>query len=415
MRIKLLRVNDNVQEWLLLGSFVINMAFFSIDSIYNLTSSYIHYFFILISVCMITINRRIKLEKKVIVCFILIIILSICALILNRSGMGNVTHFFWPITIMLIYKNGKHDHYFFGWLSLISHFFFYFLVLKAIFVYSKIDASSLREIHDSGVVNPNLAGLMIVLLFFCCNISGKQTSWILKLFRLIAAGIGLLFCDSRGPLLALGVIIFLSVFFKPLIKNSGTFLIILLSFIITIGSLFPIIYVSIFKIGVLNNTEVFGKQIFTGRQWIWINIFDYVKRHKEAYWIGTGYNTSFYVTAGNSTGSFNPHNAYLMLFALFGLPITVLYLVFIIKIIKKSYKDGPLNEMQIQALWILMVVFIVGFFETTLSFIPDLIFTGLALGIIYEKKEVTINVNSKSNSLLLVRRSTERRKRKKMY
>jgi hypothetical protein len=409
MKIKKLRVYGNVQKWLLLGSFIINMAFFSIDAIYNLTSAYIHYFFILISVCMITINRRIKLEKKVIVYFILIIILSICALILNKSGMGNVAHFFWPITIMLTYKNGKHDQNFFAWLSLISRFFFYFLVLKAIFVYSKIDTSSLREIHNSGVVNPNSAGMMLVLLFFCCNLSYKQIPWRIQLFRLIAVSVGLLFCDSRGPLLAVALIILLSVFCKQLIKKSSSFMLMVFFAIISVGSLFPIIYVSIFKLGVLNNFEIMGKSLFTGREWIWINIFNYVKEHKMAYFIGTGYNTSFYTTAFSSEGTFNPHNAYMMLFALFGLPVTIMYFSFMIIIIKKAYNKGPLSEVQVQAIWILMVACITGFFETTFSYIPVLIFPGIALGILYDKKEASINVNSQDNPLLLVWAFAKRR------
>ena len=410
MRHKLPYINGNTQEWFLLGSFVIDLVHFSIDSVYNLTHSYIGYSFMLISVFMIVFNYQIKLEKKPVLLFLFIILLSMCNLKLNGSGLGNIIHLFWPITIMFTYYNAKHDHNFFNWISLISKFFFYFLVLKAIFVYSRIDASSLSDIHDSGVINPNMVGLVIALLYFCCNFSIKQASWGKKLFRLGAACVGLLFCDSRGSLLALTAVILFSVLFKSLIRTRYSFLILVLLLIIALGSLFPIIYVSIYKSRLLGNTEIMGKQVFTGRQWIWMNIFDYMNKNKESYLFGTGYNTSFYVTADNRAGAFNPHNAYLMLFLLFGLPVVILYLGFIISIIKKAYKKGALSEIQIQAIWILMVIFITGFVEITLSFVPDLIFTGIALGILYDNKESSINVNTKSDSLLLVRALTKRRK-----
>ena len=416
MKIHGVRLSSHIQDWILLFAFFVNMVFFSVDPIYNLVHSYIHYFFLMIALGMLGINSVIRFERKKTIVFLITIAFAVLALRLNGSGIGNIVQLFWPMTIVFMFYNHSHNATFYSQLSLISKVFLYLLVLKSIFVYSRIDASSLNAIHDSGVVNPNIVGYMLAYLYLMTDLGeSKSTKPFFKLIRVIATFVGLAMCDSRASMIGLFGVILLKVFFGNIVRQKRGFLMLVLCSFIVVGTVFPIVYVMIYKSGSFDNATILGKNVFTGRQYIWMNVFDYLEEHPRAYIIGTGYNTTFYKAFGSNEGSFNLHNAYLMLFAQFGGVIFILYMAFVLVIVYKAYNHGALFMLQEKAVWILLITFFVGFGEVTLSFIPSLIFPGIALGVINNRKGAMQYGYSKDNPLLLVRRQSKRKKRTVLY
>ena len=71
-----------------------------------------------------------------------------------------------------------------------------------------------------------------------------------------------------------------------------------------------------------------------------------------------------------------------MIFAQYGLPTLLVYLAYIIYSLAGMYgKSGQISDLQFKCYQILLYVLIMGFGETVLSYLPNLIFIAMAIGI----------------------------------
>ena len=71
-----------------------------------------------------------------------------------------------------------------------------------------------------------------------------------------------------------------------------------------------------------------------------------------------------------------------MVFAQYGLPTFVVYLAYIFSSAAGMYgQSGRISDLQFKCYQILLYVLIVGFGETVLSSLPNLIFIAMAIGI----------------------------------
>lgn len=384
MRIEIPSINSEVHNFLLYCVFILNLLFFLIDTVYNMTHSYIHYLLLAVAVCMVLSFRKLRTDLWFLFMYLGCTVLGLVVLSLNGSGMGNIAQLLWPMTLILVYGYNKLETNFYKNIAAIATVFLFLFALKAVFVYSKIDVTSLSDIHDAQVVNPNVAGMLLVYLYLISDFDNYSSFSVMKLVKFLTVVIGLIQCGSRASMIAFFGVILIDCF-KKQICNNRKILILIVCSIIVLGTLFPFIYVEVYKSGVLGNVTILGKYIFTGRQLIWMRFFSYIEKHPITYLIGTGYNTSFYESTIGS-GSFNLHNAYLMFFAQYGLVVTVLYLFLILNTIWRAYYCGHLEQVQLKAAMILLVTLIVGFGETTLSYNAMLIFPGMALGLLRNKK-----------------------------
>lgn len=400
LRLEIPSISSKMHNLLLYCVFILNLLFFLVDAVYNMTHSYIHYLLLTVSVCMMLSFRKLRTDLRFLSMYLGCTVLGLVALGLNGSGIGNIVQMLWPMTLILVYGYNRLETNFYKNVAAIATVFLFLFALKAVLVYSKIDYTSLADIHEVHVVNPNSAGMLLVYLYLISDLGNDSSFSGMKLVKLLAVIIGLIQCGARASMIAFAGVILIGCF-KKQICNNRKILILIVCSIIVLGTLFPFIYVEVYKSGVLGNVPILGKSFFTGRQLIWMRLFSYIEEHPITYLIGTGYNTSFYISSLGSAG-FNLHNAYLMFFAQYGLVVTVLYLFLILNTIWRAYYCGHLEQVQLKAAMILLFTLILGFGEITLSYNATLIFPGMALGILRNKKRVSAYADSKSDPLLLV-------------
>ena len=236
-----------------------------------------------------------------------------------------------------------------------------------------------KNIEVEGI-NPNTMPIIIVTtcLFLGLYIDGKSKSRFWKIFVYFVSFSALYRTRARTSLVAFWAILIVELILKKKIEKSKKLALLLVGLIIAAGIIFAFIYVVLFAKGIITYDTLFlGKRVFTGRQYIWANLWDYLQKSPSAFIWGVGYNTELY-----SRGTFNLHNAYLMVFAQYGLPTFVVYLAYIFSSAAGMYgQSGRISDLQFKCYQILLYVLIVGFGETVLSYLPNLIFIAMAIGI----------------------------------
>lgn len=250
-------------------------------------------------------------------------------------------------------------------------------------------------------INPNTIAIIIVTtcIFFCIYIDSKRKSKLLKIVVYAISLIGLYRTRSRTSLVAFLSILLLEYVLMKKVKESRKLAIAITIFVIVVAIIFPFIYVGLFTSGTVDySTLFFGKRVFTGRQYIWLNLWNYLQNNHDAFLWGVGFNTELY-----SGGSFNLHNAFLMIFAQYGILVFVVYIAFLIRSISKMYgADGKISDIQFKCYQILIYALIVGFGETVFSYLPNLIFIATAIGISNRERMRIRQNDTESNTLLLV-------------
>jgi len=235
-------------------------------------------------------------------------------------------------------------------------------------------------------INPNMTAIVLAstCMYMQLVLEKKQVPRPLRVLLYLVTLIAVYRTRSRGTFFSFALVIFLSMFLKNRLKKSWKLLLFIMAVAVIAGLLFPFVYVGLYERNIISdNTEILGKSVFTGRQFIWINLREYLRAHVGAYLYGVGYNTDLY-----STGKFNMHNAYLQLFAQFGLPILGAYLVYLFYSVRSMYgRDGKINDVQFKCCQLVLMTICIGFGETIFSYIPGMIFYAMAVGIGCREKD----------------------------
>ena len=184
-------------------------------------------------------------------------------------------------------------------------------------------------------------------------------------------------------MIAYMLVLVLGMFVNKTIRKSRKIGMLIVVTVVAVGIVFPLIYTMLYFYDVISYHTLFmGKRIFTGRQYIWLNLYEYLQVHTEAYLIGVGYNTELF-----SRGTFNLHNAYLMIFAQYGIPFLLVFLRYIYCSIKKMYDNvGQISDLQFKCYQVYTLL--VGVTETILSYLPNMIFIAMAIGIGIRSKKM---------------------------
>lgn len=368
------------QEAILLFILIFILFFFTIDSLYAVTHSRIHFLFLINIIIMLIFMRVLNLRIKMFFFSFIITVLTLLSLYINHTGVGNITVIIWPLSLIVFFGYYKPSENFLKWLFIICKLFIVILTIKATIFYAAGTGAWYQSTDVN--VNPNSVGLLLVYLYWISDYSNygkygkfKSIFWALIVFC------GLFECQSRTSFLAFIITISIKLFLGNSICKNRRNLLFIIGAIILIGVIFPFLYVKAFELNFFVGKQILGKNVFTGRQTIWIKLFDYYRSNPSALLWGSGYNTTFYTSE-----SFNLHNAYLQIYSQFGLVVTFLYIVFILNTIWHSYYNRKLNRFHLSMILYLLTVLIVGIAETTFSYIPMLVFWGLALGLLKNKR-----------------------------
>ena len=368
-----------VPELILYLAVIINLMFSLAYPVYNAIHEYYHLiafsFAVLLIVCEINIKINIKNTVKI----ILLVAISMMILYLNNSGFGIIIQILWPLTIIYVIKRDRFSGDF------INRITFLMLIgwLMSIFASFSFDPQVMDNL-EAGIeeegINPNTISIIIAFtsLFLELYIDNKFKSQFSKFILYVLSILALYQAHSRMSMIAYLVVLVLGWFIHKSIKKSKKIGTLIVVAVIAVGIVFPVIYTMLYFYDVISYQTLFmGKRVFTGRQYIWLNLYEYLHVHTEAYLIGVGYNTELY-----SRGTFNLHNAYLMIFAQYGLPFLLLFLWYIFSSVKNMYDNiGQISDLQFKCYQVIIYSLLVGFTETILSYLPNMIFIAMAIGI----------------------------------
>lgn len=366
-------------ELLLYIALIINLLYSLFYPVYTSLHSFYH--IIILSFIIIIYMAEHILNMKLNSVFGLVVFLgsTIITILINHSGLGLVINILWPLTIIYVFKNSKLTSRYLkriNFLMLIG----WIVALIATFSYNEQFFANFEAGIEMEGVNPNTMAIIIVFtsLFIQLYIDSTFKSKFAKAVIYIFSFAALYRTKSRATLVAFAVVLLMEFLFSKKIKNSKLFGIMIPILIITAGIVFPFVYTSLFTHGIISYHTVFlGKRVFTGRQYIWLSLWEYLQQHKSAFLWGVGYNTELY-----SRGTFNMHNAYLSIFAQYGIPLFLCYIGYILHSFKKMYSEyGHISDLQFKCYQILVYVLIVGFGEGVLSYLPNMIFIAMAIGI----------------------------------
>lgn len=295
---------------------------------------------------------------------------------INHSGFGLLSTIAWPIVLIYMLKNSSlSDNY----INKFSFLFFIGWIFAVITSFNYSDSYFENfELNYTGL-NPNTIAIIIVVtcLFIMLYMKNTTIQKPIKAFVYLISAYALYRTKSRTSIFAFAPVLLMEFFLKKRIVKSKKTAIIIMAAIIAGGIIFPVIYVNLFTKGIISyDAQIFGKRIYSGRQYIWLNLWEYLQNNKNAYIWGTGYNETFYI------GSFNLHNSYLMIFAQYGIPILIIYLFYLFKSVLNMFgKSNYITDIQFTCYQILIYVLMVGFGETILSYAPNMIYIAIAIGI----------------------------------
>ena len=300
--------------------------------------------------------RQVRVNKGYTVAVGVFLLFSLGVILVNHTGLGVLLYFVWSLAIIYFLKGMKFSSDYITRLSKIM------IVIWGIAVFM----------------------ISVSCLFIELYISKRSKSKLTRILLYVVSLCALLRTRARTPLVAFICVLSIGFLFKNAIKHSKKIALVLLISVIVMGIVFPFLYVYMFEhMNISYDTVILGKRLFTGRQYIWQNVMTYVQNHKETYLWGTGYNATFY-----SRGTFNLHNSYWGIFAIFGIPVLLICLWYLIHSVSTMYsKRGYISDLQFVCYQIIMLFLIISFGETIMINLSCLIYLAMAIGIGCRERE----------------------------
>lgn len=373
-------------EVILYLALIINLLYSLFYPVYTALHGFYHIIVLVFAMLIFTAELKVKVNLNKAFMLVAFIGLTIAAILINHSGLGLVINIIWPLTIIYIFRNSRFSSNYLNKINLLM-LVGWLIALLATFTYNEQFFANLEAGIEMESVNPNTMAIIIVFtaLFLELYIDSTSKSKFLKVLIYLVSLLALYRTRSRTSLVAFAVILLLEFLLKGKIRKSKKLGMLIPVTIIIAGIVFPFVYTLLFTQGIVSYHTLFlGKRIFTGRQYIWLNLWEYLQQHKNAFLWGVGYNTELY-----SRGTFNLHNAYLSIFAQYGIPLFVFYIWYILRSFSGMFNSyGKITDLQFKCYQVLVYVLIVGFGEGVLSYLPNMIFIAMAIGIgIREKSE----------------------------
>lgn len=200
------------------------------------------------------------------------------------------------------------------------------IVLLASFTY-KWQYGSLWVYDNELHINSNTYGLLLLAIYLhtisLYDVVTNKKRW--RVISIIITPIVLLlvwFSGCRSALLAIA-------FFALLLARDKMNYRQALQMLVIIGLAFPVIY--IYLSNAMENIQILGKSLFSGRQTVWMQAFVYICKSP---FLGTGTNTYFRLENGLITDS--AHNVYLAFCKTMGIIPMFSFIYFLFYGVKKS-------------------------------------------------------------------------------
>lgn len=347
-----------------------NFTFFSFLSKYNVLFS----LFVLV---LIALSDFSLFSQKTFLFFLVISLLLIGSVFINSGSFGSILNIFCLIIGFYVFSKIKISKNYYKCII------FLFLLLLVYFIYKSNNVLYTTIYYKNSDFNSNTVAQVILyinMFLFLYFSKYKLNSKILYIFLLPISFYGIINTQSRGAALSYIVFIILHIFrnFK-IVKNKSSFLITLFSII---GTIFPIVYLNMYKNGVNFVIPYMNKSLFTGRENLWL--YAYEKLTSSTLKIFTGLGANF-VIEGQET--LNLHNMFFALIVNFGVVIFLILMFWFKRFINKNIR----NEYR----YCIIPIVLLSFFETTILWNAILIY-------IYLIESIIVNDNSNSKKEVII-------------
>lgn len=365
----------------------LNLGMLTYYPIFDLVYPYFRYIFMLALAGCFLLVGVVDMEDTHWVWVGLFFVLGALAITFNHSGYGLMIQFIWPLSIIYLLKYADMSDQYLDRLRIFFYISWVISVVSAYRISQTFFANQQMGIHTNNL-NPNTVGIMITYtcLFLEAHLDGAGLTRSLKIPLVIISLAAVYVTHSRTCQAAFAAYLLMELLLKKTIMRSRKLAIIILCAVMIGGILFPVAYVQLFNAGVVTgDTEFMGKEAFSGRQGIWTNFWNYIQSNPISFLIGTGYNTSFYAL---NEGSFNLHNSYLQLFAIFGLPLLLMILGYIVTFVRNMYgNSGRISNVQFRCYQMILVIMTIAYTETILTYQLSMSLLALTLGICYREAD----------------------------
>lgn len=318
-----------------------------LQNLYNSYALYINIVFILTG---FFIYGEIKISY-----LFFLILLMLCmtlSLFYTHGGLGSVATSVASFAVLLLMKeirfSNKQKNYY-KYLNIV--------LLLYLFLFSFLGADN-YNFYIEQKYNPNGLGFFIVYAFLqwagFADLTNKREK-ILFVLLLVCTVVGLYYFKSRSTIIALFCYIILLLVPKKIVAHKSVMAVII--FIIIMGTLFPIIYVAIYKAGI--NFSIFGKSLFTGREDIWMRMFELFSENPFSIIIGLGSKVKLW-EYGMET-----HNNYYNLIVCFGIFYYFIYFGFLLYFLNIAVKKIQEPHTRRLISGFVATALIAGYFEIT--------------------------------------------------
>ena len=316
------------------------ISFLSIlnNTFFSFFSSFALYVFFFTSVILIYLKGSIN--KKVLVYFIFTAIYLCICTIINNGGIGSIITYITAIFVIYGFSDLRISNDVRNNIGIFLIFIMIFLAIKS------IQYSEDWMFHRYNSINPNIMGLFTMYAYIYASSLVKIGKKI-KFMLILALILSLINYAARGVLISS---IFFIVLGDLLLEKINKKMLLHLGFcIITIGIMFPILYLVLHE----NNMSLnlLGKPLYTGREAIWINMFNAFSRDLWSIFLGLGSHVNLWEGM-----PLNVHNNYYAMIVNFGVLSLILYFCFLYFI---YIRIDMINHNQIKR-------YIIGFYSSTM-------------------------------------------------
>lgn len=262
-------------------------------------------------------NRYVNRTTVFLIC--LFVVLSGISFLVNRSGLEKLFGLACFLTIIVagqVQSMTNNERR-------IAYYLFIIVVIVVL-----LNGNTLETVHETNKFNPNICGQLLTLLFCVSFVKFRADKKFDGLFFCILSTVLQFVYKSRTALMGEAIFLVLYMFAK-FVKMKNRKLLFLFTFLISVGGvLFAYLYSEVLfpKLG-YGKIIIFGKDLFTGRQWIWHYTFEFIKRN--IFFGGGSYVNNDLVANGFDNVVTNVHSQSLGILSAFGiLPFIVFYVAF---------------------------------------------------------------------------------------
>lgn len=363
----------------ILLSIILIFSLMSIPLFQSLLGSVIYLvaLFLLISAIVFS---KIKINNLI---YILVVTIYVCvSCLLNGGNLGSIITFVLPILLFLIFSEAEINK---KETTFLKYFCFFGLIV--LFCYSFPYSEGYRSPLFI-TLNPNTLGMFIMYFFMIISVLGEYSKKRNKIFIILLFFMsieGMYNYQSRGTVLAL--VFFALLMIAPSSIYNDKIITLITIAVILIGTIFPFIYLNLYKNGY--SLEMFGKDLYTGREKLWLTMFNLFNESDLGILIGLGSDTVLVNT------NLNVHNNFFNIIVNFGVIGYMLYYGFIIVSIKQLAKNSGNCLVRKGIFMFICSALVLGFTETTTLWLHvfPFVYFGLILANVETRRILILDKN----------------------